>query len=73
MVLFEFVVGEWIFRWRQNTNPGYQVKPIFLQADQPIRLQYSHQIKLFWNGKTNDIEAKQNGTWVGIPTSYIMT
>jgi len=25
MELFEFIVGEWICRWRHNTNPGYQV------------------------------------------------
>jgi hypothetical protein len=46
MGLFEFVIGRWIFWWHHNTNPGNQVPPIFLQADQPIRLQYSHQIKL---------------------------
>ena len=28
-----------------NTNPGYQVLPILSQADQPVRLQYSHKIK----------------------------
>ena len=31
---------------RLNTNQGYQVEPMLLQAAQPIRLQYSHQIKL---------------------------
>jgi hypothetical protein len=46
MWLFEFVVGEWISWWRHNTNPGYQYSKNFLQADQPIRLQYSNQIKL---------------------------
>ena len=46
MGLFESLCGEWI-RWRRhNTNPGYQVEPMFLQADQPIRLQYSRQISL---------------------------
>jgi len=25
IVLFEFVVGEWICWWRHNINPGYQV------------------------------------------------
>jgi len=49
MELFEFVVSEWIYWWRHNTNPGYQVQPFFLQEDQPIWLQYSHQIKLFKN------------------------
>jgi len=46
MLLFEFVAGEWICWWRHYSNLGYQVKPVFLQADQPIRLQYSPQINL---------------------------
>ena len=45
--LFEFVVADWICWWRHNTNPGCQVQPIFLQANQPIRMQYSDQIKIF--------------------------
>ena len=47
MGLFEFVVSGWICWRRHNTNPGYQVWPMLLQADQPIRMQYSYQIKLF--------------------------
>jgi hypothetical protein len=47
MWLFQFVVGGWICWRRHNINPGYQVWAMLLQAEQPIRMQYSHQIKLF--------------------------
>ena len=36
MERFEFVVGEWICSRRHNTNPGNQILPMLLQADQPI-------------------------------------
>jgi hypothetical protein len=46
MWLLEFVIGEWICWWRHFTNPVIKYNQNVLQAEQPIRLQYSNQIKL---------------------------
>jgi hypothetical protein len=46
MERYEFVVVEYICWWRHNTNQVIKYNKNVLQADRPIRLQYSNQIKL---------------------------
>ena len=43
---FEFVVGQPMMT-SQYQSQVIKYNQFFLQADQPIRVQYSHQIKLF--------------------------
>jgi hypothetical protein len=58
MWLFEFVVGEWIYCIGDVIIPTQIIKynQNLLQAVQPIRLQYSNQIKVYINKSTH-----QNG------------
>ena len=48
MGLFGFDCGESMRCRRHNASQGYR-EPMLHQPNQPIRLQYSHQIKLLLN------------------------
>ena len=57
MQRYEFVGGEYICWWCHNTNQVIKYSTNFIQADRPIRLQYSNQIKLikFITGHNNGL------------------